>query len=99
MAKRQIHISSKKLLILLQPPIHNCLYLSILSIFVYICLFVYLSILSRFVYLSNCLHVYICYYRLTNGRRVDTVKALLSPRGAYLILDLQEGGLIERGAY
>ena len=29
----------------------------------------------------------------------NTVKALLSPRGAYLILDLPEGGLIERGAY
>ena len=26
-----------------------------------------------------------------------TVKALLSPRGAYLISDLPEGGLIERG--
>ena len=26
-----------------------------------------------------------------------TVKALLSPRGAYLILDLPEGGLLERG--
>ena len=30
---------------------------------------------------------------------IHTVKALLSPRGAYLILDLPEGGLIERGAY
>ena len=28
-----------------------------------------------------------------------TVKALSSPRGAYLISDLAEGGLIERGAY
>ena len=30
---------------------------------------------------------------------LDTVKALLSPRGAYLILDTPEGGLLERGAY
>ena len=28
---------------------------------------------------------------------VETVKALLSPRGAYLISDLPEGGLIETG--
>ena len=28
----------------------------------------------------------------------DAVKALLSPRGAYLILDFPEGGL-ERGAF
>ena len=28
---------------------------------------------------------------------IFTVKALLSPQGAYLILDLPEGGLIERG--
>ena len=33
------------------------------------------------------------------GLHDHTVKALLSPRGAYLILDLPEGGLIERGAY
>ena len=30
-------------------------------------------------------------------RNYHTVKALLSPQGAYLILDLPEGGLIERG--
>ena len=39
------------------------------------------------------------------SRVPNTVKALLSPRGAYLILDLPEGGLnreggsLERGAY
>ena len=39
------------------------------------------------------------------GINTATVKALLSPRGAYLILDLpegglyREGGLLERGAY
>ena len=40
------------------------------------------------------LAIYLRHLNLTN-----TVKALLSPRGAYLILDLPEGGLIERGAY
>ena len=31
--------------------------------------------------------------------KVDTVKALLSPGGAYLLFAVIEGDLIERGAY
>ena len=33
------------------------------------------------------------------SRVLSTVKALLRPRGAYLILDLAEGGLMERGLF
>ena len=34
---------------------------------------------------------------LPNPSGLSTVKALLSPLGAYLILDTPEGGLLERG--
>ena len=43
--------------------------------------------------------------KVTDTSNANTVKALLSPRGAYLISDLpegglnREGGLLERGAY